>query len=278
MPNRDGSARSARWRQQMFAQVMAVWTLPKRHRDCEQELDIIKRSIDQHLINWKTSLRFELNADEVICLTPNLVWARKHIDDIIGSLQRKGERKFRYIVFNNKMDDGQSDPDDPNDPVKAGKTIIARAKEHEDIKRRNQIEILFLTEDHHKSVFWRPNTEMPSAPPQRDLAYLPIPTDIAVFLNTPANPDNTPARPEQDASQAVTFAVLSVVPVEDRVVSMAADRTASVVGHALGIHADGRQYLLDIQLRQSEHYDPIIDWFNTEWNKREMAIANKIRD
>ena len=260
----------------MFAQLMAVWTLPKRHRDCEQELDIIKRSIDQHLINWKTSLRFELNADEVICLTPNLVWARKHIDDIIESLQKKGKRKFRYIVFNNKIDDKQSEGD-PDDPVEAGRTIIAKAKEDEDIKRRNRIEILFLTEDHQKSVFWRPNTEMPSAPPQKDLAYLPIPTDIAVFLNTQANPDNMPAKPDEESSQGMTFAVLSVVPVEDRVVSMAADELGAI-GQALGIHADGRQYLLDIQLRQSEHYDPIIDWFNTEWNKRERAISNKIID
>lgn len=247
MPDNDGSANRRRFSFLPFRVVGAAYI---------EKLRSIEQEVDQNLIPWRVSLKHELTAKEVWCLTPNLKWARAHVDLILRSLRSDDRKIFRYIVFDNKA------LSNSDEALENARYILREAAKDSKIARRNGVEILFLTRD-GEPCLWRPSdgAQRQESEPSR-WAYLPIPTDIAVFVDTPVDPDNLD-------SNKRTFAVMSVVPIDDAISSLLVD--AVPTRHRSEFDLDSftpasQQY--DIQLQRSEHYNPIKDWFVAEWNNR----------
>src|SRR5580704_8676741 len=222
-----------------------------------ERLRVLKQQVDQHLIPWRLSLKHELAAREVWCLTPNLRWARSHVPQILQSLRSDEKRKFRYIVFdNNSLKNSER-------TLEYAEYIIDEAAKDLEIAGRDGVEILFLTRD-GTSCIWRPS-DWPNRHEVKPshCAYLPIPTDIAVYVDTPTDPENL-------KSKKRTFAVMSVVPVDQALPAFLVDAvsTQDRDDFGLGTIAGAAEQLYDIQLQRSEHYDPIMVWFSTEWDTR----------
>jgi hypothetical protein len=218
-------------------------------------------SLNGRLISWEESGAFELAASQVLCLTPTLEWAFRNSDKIMTDLGQKSTKAYRYIVFSNH-EEGSDEL-----AVKHAHALLDKAKAHPSLQSRDAISILFLTGNGSPSPshWWRPNRESREVPPLRDWAYLPIPTDIVVYVETR---DLT-----KRSSERSTFAVMSVVPVHERLATVVAtpileNRKYRLLSRSLGRFQRGMRFEYDIQFADPKHYRPIKTWFEHEWKRR----------
>jgi hypothetical protein len=220
-----------------------------------------KVEINRHLIPWTASARFELEANEVLCLTPNLVWAQVNLPNILDNIRSRTSKKYRYIVFNNKFS-GYA-----NDALHNAREIMKQARSDQQVRDANGISILFLTRDDAPSgsYCWTAKGSSTECPPVDDWAYLPIPTDLVVYIDTVTNLE------ARSSSTRKTFAVMSISPVESKIVTAAVAPIAKhIQQHRKRLRGLLRKksFGFDIQLVKEEHYDPIKVWFNWEWERR----------
>ncbi len=219
----------------------------------------IRVELNRHLISWAKSGAFELAAHEVLCMTPNLVWAQIHIDRILKNVSDNEGKKYRYIVFKNNVDG------DAQDAIQNATQIISEARKNEKIRANNALSILFLTKDRTRSspYFLSANNSSVILPPSDELAFLPIPTDIVIYKDTLTDL-------EICSSKRRTFAVMSITPVTNKVISKLAEgvakRERSLFG--LGRFARIASFAYDFQLGDPKHYGPLKNWFNWEWDHR----------
>ena len=227
----------------------------------------LQGEINRRLISWAESGAFELAANEVLCLTPNLAWAQVHIDQILQNIMDKDGKKYRYIVFANNHD---GDAQDHQDARQHAERIIKKARANEKVRKTDGLSILFLTNNRKPSspYFWSANNTSMELPPFREWAFLPIPTDIVIYRETLTDLSNC-------SSARQTFAVMSVTPIEKKMLTTAVEH---VVQRGLGKFNLRRLprkagFAYDIQLTDRSHYTPLVDWFKWEWDYRTPQIA-----
>lgn len=221
----------------------------------------LKNEINRHLIPWGDSQNYETAAKEVLCITPNLKWAFDHRRKILDDLLKSDTKKYRYIVYSNLV------PEDAASAVRCAKDLIDEAKEH-GIRDIDRLSILFLTKDGKTSrnYLWQASNVSMQAPPPNDLAYLPIPTDLVVYVETLSD---IKRRLSNDRK---TFAVMSVTPIATKhtmtaIESLLAEPRYGPLLRRLKRFAHLAQFEYDIQLANPDHYDPIIRWFRSEWDR-----------
>jgi hypothetical protein len=238
---------------------LSVLNVTVLHTRDYARLRSLAEGVDNHLIRWPMSLQHELASKEVWCLTPDLRWAHFNLKKILARLKAEPEKRFRYIVFDNKFKDDQGKTNVAH-ALENANYIIAEAAKVSEIVERDSIEILFLTNDGSPCI-WRPSGHLQLCEnnPQK-WAYFPIPTDIAVFVNTPSNPG-------VENSTHTTFAVMSVVPIAE-VFESSIDGVSTERKLEFELDPDAPEYLFDIKLQKEEHYAPIKNWFHFEWNNR----------
>jgi hypothetical protein len=222
----------------------------------------LRNEINRHLISWEESQDYEVAAKEVLCITPNLKWAFDHRPKIFADLLNSTTKKYCYIVYSNLV------PDDAASAVRYAKHLIDEAKEHQ-IQDANRLSILFLTKDEKASenALWHANNvSLLSPPPLGDWAYLPIPTDLVVYVETLADIK----QPSSDDRK--TFAVMSVSPITTKrtvtaVEAIIAERQYGPLLRRLRRFVRKAKFEYDIQLTTPDHYDPIIRWFRSKWDR-----------
>ena len=222
----------------------------------------IRSEINRHLISWADSGLFELAAKEVLCLTPNLLWAQMHVDDILRDAANNSGKKYRYIIFANNVDGNAGDA------IHNAELIIGEARKNSKIQSNDALSILFLTQQRTKSspYFWSASNSSSRSPAQGELAFLPIPTDIVIYKQTTTDLKG-------DVSNRRTFAVMSVTPFDKQVETMAARLLVNRGRSEFGLHQVIRdaRFAYDMQLCDRTHYEPLEKWFNWEWEYRTGA-------
>jgi hypothetical protein len=233
----------------------------------------------ENLINWKVSGQHELKAKTVMCITPNLVWARIYEKTIRNNLAEYPDKEFQYIVFDNRADLNSEvaaalrGPGNSVDKIsnwkfalESGKFILSNVKNDKRIQNPDRIRIVFLTKDSLENCVWTP-TNHTKITKGDDWLYLPLPTDLAVYKDTPSNLNNTSAG-------VITFAVMSVVPVADVIRTLLVEEIKTTSPGNLYSELDRESVeFLDVQLRREEHYLPIVEWFGEQWNARSRDKA-----
>jgi hypothetical protein len=227
------------------------------------------KSLNGRLISWKDSGAFELAANEVLCITPTLEWARENIDAIIADLGTKTSKAYRYIVFANQ------EPKNDLIAVENANRIIEKVRAHPSTQSRDCISILFLTRDGaaSPSYCWRPSSTSTEVPPLNDWAYLPVPTDVVVYVQTIRNP----AKANAGADDRFTFAVMSVVPVHERLKAILTEpllengRYKRQMRRLRRFHQQ-MKFEYDVQLAHESHYRPIQAWFEHAWRTRTTGM------
>lgn len=221
---------------------------------------LICRREDAQLIPWRVSGQHELAAAEVWCLTPNLTWAANRIDLILDRVKRHPDRSFHYIVFRNEAK--YPDPLDPAQVIENSEAALRNAeyildKVSKDLAAtdHSRLQIMFLYKDTTRSLVLSAGVRALEVTTPNDWQYLPIPTDIAIYVRTPINP--------RRVSALTTFGVMSLSPVPSRIYYLA---------QARGIHPSDLNLEesrgLDVVLRKEEHYKPIQCWLKRTWSRQ----------
>jgi hypothetical protein len=219
-------------------------------------------ALKKHLIRWDRSEQFELAAKEVLCLTPNLDWAKTHILDNVleNELSLAPEKIYRYIVFSNSNNGRDAARENAVD-------IIRAARKNEEMLSKNRVQIIFLTDDRTKSseAYWslQSHRDTENFPAVDKLVFLPIPTDIVVYRGTLRDL-------RKPSNKRRTFAVMSVTPFDEKAAATIGKRMIKRGGNSFGIADWVRENSqgFDVQFSNRDHYKPIEQWFRSEWNLR----------
>jgi hypothetical protein len=219
------------------------------------------KAVNQYLISWPESERHELKASEVLCITPNLRWAYQHLTQIREDLKVNDEKKYRYIIYSTQL------AEDAAAAVKNANELIDDVKNHS-IPGDERISILFLTktEPTLPKYLWSAERSGKEVPPLEDWVYLPLPTDLVVYINTLSDV-------RDESSRRKTFAVMSVSPITTKtelrtVAPMLRDpRLSKFKEQLMGLKrlVWMSRFEYDIQISNAQHYDPIIKWFRSKW-------------
>jgi hypothetical protein len=224
-----------------------MWSIRSDSKPC-QEL------ANKHLIDWGSSKDYELAAEEVLCITPNLHWAYVYRKDIFDNIKQKRSKAYRYIVFDNGISDNA------NVAIRNAKAIIAAAQDDPEVLERNAISILLLARNSDRSAhnLFTPRATTPSQIIASRLEYLPIPTDVVLYVRTLTDLSE-PTSPRK------TFAVMSVSPITATTPIIAVRKKIAANPWKF---ASFRQPKLgcDVRLELPEHYEPIMQWFEQRWS------------
>lgn len=117
----------------------------------------VAKTYFRNLISFRESQELELQSEELLCLTSNLVWAAEEIDKIVADLLLKPYKRYRYILTEFTLDG------------KSNKTDILTKVAEKELSERLEIRVL------SKSERFRG---------MHDCVVLPILNDFTVYRNT----------------------------------------------------------------------------------------------